>query len=101
MPSGIPGSGPSSFSRQSLKQIIARIDRKLVDELYGMLREEGITLQKFLSLCVEAYVRSDSRMRGLIEAYRRDQTVSHKEKSSGEVFSDKERASILRDIERD
>lgn len=100
MPSGVPGSGPASFSRRSLKQIIARVDRLVVDELYGMLREEGLSLQKFISLCVGAYVRSDPRMRGLIEAYRRDQLVSERERDTGEVFSDKERAAILRDIER-
>ena len=32
MPSGVPGSGPASFNRRSLKQIIARVDRKVVDE---------------------------------------------------------------------
>ena len=100
MPSGVPGSGPASFNRRSLKQIIARVDRKVVDELYGMLREEGLSLQKFIALCVDSYVRSDSRMRGLIEAYRRDQLISERERDSGEVFSDKERAAILRDIEK-
>jgi hypothetical protein len=98
MPPGIPGSGPTAFGKRSLKQIIARIDRKKVDEMYRMLREEGMNLQVFIRLCVDAYISSDSRMRGLIEAHRREQDVSEQEKSRGLVFSDKERAEILREI---
>jgi hypothetical protein len=100
MPKGRPSSGPASFGRHAMKQIIARVDRKQVDELYGMLREEGISLQAFIALCVKMYIESNPSMRAMIESYRRDLYVTKNEKDSGEVFSDDERAAILRDIER-
>ncbi len=81
-----------------MKQIAIRVDRHTVDELYRMLREERMTLQMFLGLCVDRYVKSDPRMRGIVEAFRRDNQVSKKERPRF-TLSKRERAELLDELE--
>lgn len=82
-----------------MKQIAVRVDRQRVDEMYRMLKEEEMSLQTFLEICVEQYVASDPRMRGIIEAWRRENQISKKEKDGGLKLSKRERDQLMQDIE--
>ena len=97
---GRKGTGPNGVFGQRLgqKQIAVRIDRGTVDELYRMLKEEGMTLHDFFNLCVDRYVKSDARIRGLIEAWRRDNQLSPKEQKNFSLSKD-ERREMLREID--
>jgi hypothetical protein len=102
MPSGRKGSGPNGQllgTGFGERQISARIRRERVDELYEMLKEERMSLQDFFSLCVEAYVQSNPRMRGLVEAWRRESQVSKKEVKNV-TLPQSEIDDILREIEQ-
>ncbi len=99
MTAGVPGSGPGGFGRRALKQVIFRLERARVDELYRMLSEERITMQDFMAMCVDRYMASDPRMRALVEGWRRGRSVSEQERDRGGVFSEREAGAILDEIE--
>jgi len=82
-----------------MKQIAVRVDRQKVDEMYRMLKEEDMSLQTFLEICVERYVASDPRIRGLIEGWRRENQISKQEKDGGLKLSKRERDQLMQDIE--
>lgn len=100
MTQGKKGTGPDGIfgQKHGMKQIAVRVDRHTVDELYRMLKEEKMTLQTFLALCIDRYVKSDPRMRGIVEAFRRDNQVSKREAPKFRL-SDKEKKDLLTELE--
>lgn len=80
------------------KQIAARVRRKHVEELYKMLATEKMSFNRFVEICVEAYIKSDPRIRGLVESARRQDALPAEPKRRF-AFSDHEKDELLREIE--
>lgn len=99
MAAGRAGTGPSAFGRRTTKQVIFNLDKVKADELYSMLTNEGMSVKEFLTLCVDGYLTSDHRIRGIIEFHRKNKEITLSEANNGDVFSDKELSSILKEIE--
>jgi hypothetical protein len=99
---GRKGTGPHGLIAKGRghKQIAARVRREHVEELYRMLAQEKVSFNRFVELCVEAYIRSDPRMRGLVEADRRNAQIPKREKREKRFsFDERERQELLREIE--
>lgn len=99
---GRKGTGPHGLIArgQGHRQIAARVRREHVDELYRMLAQEKMTFNRFVEVCVEAYIKSDPRMRGLVEADRRNAAIPKREKREKRFsFDERERQDLLREIE--
>lgn len=80
------------------KQIAARVKRKHVDEMYRMLATEKMSFNKFIEIVAESYIKSDPRIRSIIEEFRRNDAVPQKETKKRFSFSDEEKDDLFREI---
>jgi len=65
-----------------------------------MLRRDGLSFQKFVSLCSKAYLEADPNLIKSLRTYREYERVPKDQRERG-VFSNRERMEIYNELEKE
>ena len=84
---------------EAYHQLPARITMGDWKMIKVMLRREALTFQKFMSLCVRAFIEGDPNLVRCIKTYRELEMVPADEVNKG-VWSNRERADIYAQLEQ-
>ena len=79
--------------------IMVRLHQNDWELLRVMLRRDGLSFQKFISLCSKAYLEADPHLIKTLRTYREYELVPKDQREKG-VFSNRERADIYRELEQ-
>ena len=80
--------------------IMVRLHQNDWELLRVMLRRDGLSFQKFISLCSKAYLEADPHLIKTLRTYREYELVPKDQKEKG-VFSNRERAEIYAQLEKE
>ena len=94
---------PEEHTRKDPKlphNIMVRLHQNDWELLRVMLRRDGLSFQKFVSLCSKAYLEADPAIIKSIRTYREYELVPKDQRERG-VFSNRERMEIYHELEKE
>lgn len=97
--STIPRGFDKPKEKELLKQIPVRLHIHDHTMLMAMLKKDRMSLQKFISICVRAYLDGDPMMLKCVKNYRELEVVPREIKER-HVLSHRERAHIFDELEK-